>query len=134
MDYQEARSIVENAEIINPGTEHSFVKGCYGNKYRDAVEVLAFEHKNDPCPSELTETSILEHDGFKCKVFYNYVPMYNLGSGPINCWWGLVDGSGYYWTMPLREEIKTLQEACDVIYPNFVAAVKRVKKTEQVNM
>ncbi len=35
--YKEAKEIVDNAEIINEGTENEFVKGCYGNKYRDAV-------------------------------------------------------------------------------------------------
>jgi len=38
--YKEAKRIVENAEVINEGTENEFIKGCYGNKYRDAVTRL----------------------------------------------------------------------------------------------
>ncbi len=38
--YKEARKIVDNVEIVNEGTEHEFVKGCYSNKYRDAVTRL----------------------------------------------------------------------------------------------
>ena len=30
--YKEAKEIVDNAEIINKGTGHEFIKGCYGNK------------------------------------------------------------------------------------------------------
>jgi len=41
--YEEARKIVDNAEIVNEGTDHEFVKGCFGNKYRDAVTVLQME-------------------------------------------------------------------------------------------
>jgi len=35
--YKEALAIVENAEIVNEGTDHEFVKGCYGHRYQDAV-------------------------------------------------------------------------------------------------
>lgn len=35
--YEEAKAIVENAEIINKGTENEFVKGCYGHRYQDAL-------------------------------------------------------------------------------------------------
>ena len=41
--YEEARKIVDNAEIVNEGTDCEFVKGCFGNKYRDAVMVLDME-------------------------------------------------------------------------------------------
>ncbi len=40
---EQAKEILKNSEIINPGTDHSFVKGCFGNKYRDAVMVLSSE-------------------------------------------------------------------------------------------
>ncbi len=41
LTYAEALEIVENTEIVNEGTEHAFVKGCYGEKYRNARERLA---------------------------------------------------------------------------------------------
>lgn len=34
----------EEFEVINPGTENEFVKGCFGNRYRDAVEREIREH------------------------------------------------------------------------------------------
>lgn len=40
---EEAKEILKNSEIINPGTENEFVKGCFGNRYRDAVMVLEQE-------------------------------------------------------------------------------------------
>lgn len=28
----------EEFELVNPGTEHEFVKGCYGNRYLEACQ------------------------------------------------------------------------------------------------
>ena len=39
--YKEAKKIVEEAEIVNAGTEHEFIKGCFGNRYRDACMRLS---------------------------------------------------------------------------------------------
>ncbi len=41
---EDAKVILNEAEIINPGTENQFIKGCMGNKYRDAVTVLELEY------------------------------------------------------------------------------------------
>lgn len=40
---EEAREIVNNAKIINKGTNAEFVEGCFGNRYRDAITVLQLE-------------------------------------------------------------------------------------------
>lgn len=137
MKLKEAKDIVENAEIINPETEHSFVKGCYGKKYLEATRVLAHKHRDDPCPPNLTKTKYLDCDGFRCKVFYNYVPSYSYGSEPLNCWWGLLEtcpeGFHLIWKCPLDESVKTLEEACKVIMPVFEEAVKRAKKLFEAN-
>lgn len=42
---EDAKTILMNSEIINPGTEYAFIKGCFGNKYRDAVMVLESEYR-----------------------------------------------------------------------------------------
>ena len=42
---EQAKEILRNSEIINPGTDCAFVKGCFGNKYRDAVMVLESEFR-----------------------------------------------------------------------------------------
>lgn len=118
----EIMEIIEAKAIIEEG------KGIYGNRYRDAVEMLASEHRDDPCPIELTDTKTLEHSGFECKVFYNYVPPYNYGSSPINVWWGIANNNGVSWKLTLPEEIKTLEDACEFILPVFIKAVDRYKE------
>ena len=35
--YTEAKVIVDNAEIVNEGTDYEFVKGCYSLRYKNAV-------------------------------------------------------------------------------------------------
>ena len=45
--YKEAKEIIDNAEIVNKGTEYEFVKGCYGNRYRDAVVRLGMTWLSD---------------------------------------------------------------------------------------
>lgn len=86
------------------------------------------EERNQPCPSELARTKILKYDGVECKVYYNYVPSYTYGIVPMNCWWGFAEKDGCVWTCPLRDEIKTLEEACKVIQPVFETVIKRWKK------
>lgn len=81
--------------------------------------------KNQPCPPDLAREEILECDGVNCRVFYNYVPPYTYGVMPMNCWWGYAEAEGYNWRSPLNEEVKTLEEACDVIRPIFEIMVKR---------
>ena len=86
------------------------------------------DEKNQPCPPELVRTKVLKVGGFECKVFYNYVAPYTYGTIPMNCWWGYAECEGYNWTCPLDEKVKTLEEACDIILPVFVAVIKRWKE------
>ena len=117
MEVTEAKEVIERGE------------GIYGHKYHNAMEVLAREHRNDPCPAELTKTKTLKYDGFECKVYFNYVPSYGFGAIPLNVWWGFAEFErGRYWSCPLREEIKTLEEACVAIRPVFVKVVERYKR------
>ena len=83
--------------------------------------------KNQPCPPELAREEVLEYEGVKCRVFYNYVAPYTYGVKPFNCWWGYVQIENYYWQMPLKKEIETLEEACEIILPIFTKVVKRWK-------
>lgn len=83
--------------------------------------------KKQPCPPELARTKILEVDGFKCKVYYNYAAPYTYGIRPMNCWWAYATKGDYYWQCPLSEKIETLEDACDVLLPLFTAVVKRWK-------
>jgi hypothetical protein len=34
--YAEAKEIVDNAEVVNPGTPYEFVRGCFSTRYKDA--------------------------------------------------------------------------------------------------
>lgn len=130
MEYDVALDIIESAEIINPGTDHSFVRGCFGNKYQDAMGILSDKHKNDACPPELARTQVLDVEGFKCKVYYNYVPPYGYGRTPMNCWWGYaqmkINDNDCWWQYPLEAE--SLEDACSLIRPAFVKAIERMKK------
>lgn len=130
MTLEEAKDIVENSEIINPETEHSFVKGCYSKRYNDAMQVLANKHKDDPCPPDLTRTKILNVDGFQFKVSYNYVPLYNIGISPMNCWWVELQPNDYdlRWDCPLKKTVKTLEEACRIVEPTLKKVVERAMR------
>lgn len=118
MTLKEAKGIVESGN------------GVFGNKYHDACDILAREHQSDPCPPELKRTKMLRVDGFECNVYYNYVPPYSYGAMPINHWWGFAQTEQYYWKCPLCKEVKTLEEACDIILPLFTVMVKRWKKLQ----
>lgn len=115
MNIAEAESLVEKGE------------GIYGDKYFEALQLLAQEHQNDPCPPELARTKILSYEGFKCKVHYNYVPPYNYGAMTLNRWHGVLEGNpeGLMWQFPLNEGIKTLEEACEAIEPYFIKMIER---------
>lgn len=118
-------------EIIDDGY-NAFVKGEYGDRYQDACRREAEIHKDDPCPAELQETRTLEYKGWKCKVYFNYVPPYNYGVEPCNVWAyhaeGNVDGEDYVLDEYLKKEVKTLEEACKVIKPYFEMAVDRTMR------
>lgn len=85
------------------------------------------EERNQSCPPELARTKILKYDGVECKVYYNYVPPYTYGAVPMNCWWGYAKTDSWFWTCPLHDEIKTLEEACEAIMKIFPTVVKRWK-------
>jgi len=38
--HEEAKAIVEGAEIINEGTAHAFPRGCFSLRYKNAITVL----------------------------------------------------------------------------------------------
>jgi hypothetical protein len=87
--------------------------------------------KHQPCPSELAKTKVIQVDGFKCKVFFNYVAPYTYGSLPLNTWRAYaefeINGDVYCWMEPLDASVKTLKEACKIIKPLFAIATKRLK-------
>ena len=120
-------------ELVGEG-ENAFVKGLYGNRYQDACWREQQAHKDDPCPAELQETRTLEYKGWKCKVYFNYVPPYGIGRIPCNAWMayaeGTVNGEGYNWDCALKKEVKTLDEACDAIRPSFEMAVDRTERKQ----
>ena len=41
--YKEAVKIANGAEIINEGTDHEFVKGCFSHRYQDACMAIGLE-------------------------------------------------------------------------------------------
>ena len=84
-----------------------------------------------PCPDELQRTRILQHKGFECKVYFNYVDLGEYGANPVNVWWGLVLSDEWNWPCPLNEKERTLEEACDIIEPLFKAAVDRKLRHNQ---
>lgn len=112
-------------EVVGTG------EGVFGRKYHDACEILAREHRTDPCPPELRKTKTLKVDGVECKVYYNYVPPYSCGVRPLNVWWGYARTDQYYWSYVA--DVKTLEEAVDIILPLFVAVVKRWKEKQITN-
>ncbi len=41
LTYVEAKKIVDSTEIVNEGTDHSFPKGCFGDRYFNACERMS---------------------------------------------------------------------------------------------
>lgn len=121
-------------EIVGEG-ECSFVKGMYGDRYRDACWRELEARKDLPYPEDLKRTQMLEHKGWICKVYFNYVPPYSYGVEPCNVWKayaeGKVNGENYNWDCALKEEVKTLEEAIIVIRPSFEMAVDRTMRNKQ---
>ncbi len=82
-----------------------------------------------PCSEELRQTKILSYRGFKCKVYYNYVDLGEIGQVPANHWFAVLescpDGYAVVWQVALDDEVKSLFNACAVIFPIFKVAVDR---------
>ena len=119
-------SIQEAEKYVQEG------KGIYGNTYYKALCILQAEHKHDKCPIELSKRKTIMFGGFKCEIYYNFVPPYCLGRIPQNRWMCFADGDyneeWFVWDAILKDDVKTLEDATNFIRPLFRMAVKRLKK------
>ena len=113
-------NVAEAENIVGSGV------GVYGDRYRDAMELLACENRDNPCPPELARTKEVEYKGFTLKIYYNYVPPFCLGDRPANCWFGYATNGTHHYKLPLNDDVKTLEDAFDVIWPHFVKYVERI--------